>query len=138
MKYIIQQSLRTSVKKGHIKTFNFLGYNTNLKINIKNLKLEEEKIALGDTLKFSFEIIAKTNENLIIDYKIIYPTPHNRHSEKVFKIKTIKIKKDKKIVIIKKHPFRKMTTKRLYSGNYKLEIQINGKILTSTSFYLRV
>lgn len=138
MKYIVQHSLRTSIKKGHIKTFNFLGYNSNAKINIKSLKIKKENIALGDSLKFSFEIMAKAPENLIVDYKIIYPTSNNRRSEKVFKIKTTKIKKDEKIVIIKKHHFRKMTTKKLYSGGYKLEIQINGKIIDSINFYLKV
>lgn len=138
MEYIIQHSLRTSVKKGHINTLNFLGYNPNLKISVIDLKIRKECIILGDTLEFSFTILSKTNENLIIDYKIIYPTPHNRHSEKVFKIKKTKISDQKAISVHKKHIFKKTTTKKLYSGNYKLEIQINGKVVGSTDFYLKV
>lgn len=138
MKYIIQHSLRTSVKKGHIKTFNFLGYNPNLKIKIRTLKIEDESISLGDTLKFSFEILAEANENLIIDYKIIYPANHNRRSEKVFKIKKVKILEKEVIRIEKKHLFKKMTTKKLNSGNYKLEIHINSKVVGSADFNLTI
>jgi 3-methyladenine DNA glycosylase AlkC len=138
MKYIIQHSLRTSVKRGHIETFNFLGYNSDPKIMINNLNIKRNKIVLGEAIEFSFNIIGQSEENLIIDYKIIYPTPSNRHSEKVFKIKTTKIKNKETIEINKRHPFKKMTTKKLYSGNYKLEIQINGKIFDSTKFSLEV
>ena len=137
MNYIIHHSLRTSIKKCHKKTFYFLGYNPECEIIIQNLKLQESHIQIGDYLHFSFDILAKNNEKLIIDYKIIYPTPQKRVSEKVFKIKKIHIKKDEKVHITKKHLFKKMTTKKLYEGEYTLYIQMNGVLLHSICFYLR-
>ncbi len=136
--FIIKHSLRTLVKKGNVKALQFLGFEKNPKIKILNFEIKNRRIKIGEKLEFSFEILAEQKENLMVDYKIIYSTPNNRHSEKIFKIKTTKIKKDEKIVIAKKHPFKKMTTKRLYSGDYKLEIQINGKIVDSTNFYVKV
>jgi 3-methyladenine DNA glycosylase AlkC len=138
MKYMINHSLRTSIKKGHQNTFNFLGYNSQPKINITNFKIEKKDIQLGEPLLFSFEIISKAPENLIIDYKIIYPNPQKRHSEKVFKIKTTHLKKNEEIKISKKHLFKIMTTKKLYSGTYRLEIQINGIIMEVEDFNLQL
>ena len=73
---------------------------------------------------------------VIIDYKIIYPTPHARVSKKVFKIKKSHLSEGETLEIEKKHPLKKMTTKKLYSGKYLLQIQINGKILGETEFHL--
>lgn len=138
MSYIINHSLRTSVKRGHQKTLKFLGYDPNPQIETSNLKVKTPKIKIGERVEFSFDIRAREKQNLIVDYKIIYPTPHKRKSEKVFKIKKISLKKDEKIHISKKQAFKKMTTKKLYSGQYKLEIQINGCIVGATDFYLEV
>lgn len=136
MNFIINHSLRTLVKKGNIDTLKFLGYNTNPKLRISNLAVKKRKIKIGETLEFSFVIELEKNENLIIDYVVTYPTPHKSISKKVFKIKKLEAKKGKEIKIEKKHPFRKMTTKKLYSGKYELGIQINGKIISSKYFEL--
>ncbi len=138
MKYIIQHSLRTSIKKGHTSTLAFLGYNSDCSVVVNKLKLKEKEIKINESVEFSFEIEGKKEENLIIDYKIIYPNPTNRHSEKVFKIKTATIKKGERLVVVKKHAFKVMTTKKLYSGEYTLEVQINGRTLASTMFSLEV
>ena len=138
MNYIIAHSLRTSVKKGHKRTLHFLGYNSNPDITVRNMKIEKEHIVLGEALVFSFEISAKKNENLVVDYMITYPTPFKKRSEKVFKIKVLKMRKGETQSIEKKHRFKKMTTKKLYSGDYKLELQINGEKKDSRSFYLEV
>lgn len=136
MDYIINHSLRTSVKRWHKETLIFLGFNPNPKIEIKDLKIKERNIKLWEFIEFSFDIITRKQENLIIDYKVIYPTKSKRVSQKVFKIKKIELQWAKSILIKKKHPFRKMTTKKLYTWEYKLEIQINWKIFDCAKFYL--
>ena len=136
MNYIIYHSLRTLVKKGNMNTLEFLGYNSKPEVRINDLVVKNEKINIGDTLEFSFTMLSDKKENLIIDYVVTYPTPHKNISQKVFKIKKLEAKKGKEIKIEKKHPFRKMTTKKLYSGKYELGIQINGKIISSIDFEL--
>lgn len=138
MEYIINHSLRTLVKKGNIRTLEFLGYKTNLNIKIKEFIIKNDKIRIGDTLEFSFIILPEDKEKLLIDYKIIYPTPHTKVSEKVFKIKKVLLKKDEELRIEKKHPFKKISTKKLYNGKYELGLQINGKIIKSTFFELEI
>ena len=136
MAYIISHSLRTLVKKGHLDTMEFLGYNTSPKIKVSNLEIENPKITIGESIKFSFDILGKKTEQLIIDYKVIYPMARNKTSEKVFKIMKIELKKDDKMTVSKKHPFRLMTTKKLYTGEYKLIIQINGSQYLEEKFYI--
>lgn len=139
IEYLINHSLRTSVKKGHEKTMEFLGFSYNPKIKIKNFLIKNKKINIGKYLEFSFNIFSEGKENLIVDYKIIYPTKNlKKKSEKVFKIKKISLKKGEKILIEKKYLFREMTTKKLYSGKYEVQVQVNGKIFAEEKFDLDV
>ena len=138
MSYIIHHSLRTSIKKGHIKSFEFLGYNHQPNITIHDLKIKNTTLSLGDYLEFLFSIKAYSDEKLIIDYKIIYPMMRNKTSQKVFKIKKVSLKCKEMIRINKRHKFKSMTTKKLYSGNYKLVVQINGKTYDTLEFKLNV
>lgn len=136
MNYIISHSLRTLVKKGHQDTMKFLGYNPSPKLKVSNLIIENPKINIGESINFSFDIKGIDSEQLIIDYKVIYPMARNKISEKVFKIKKIELIKDTELTIKKRHPFRVMTTKKLYSGEYKLVIQINGSQFLEEKFYI--
>jgi 3-methyladenine DNA glycosylase AlkC len=137
IKYMTQHALRTSVKRGDKETLNFLGYGSNPKIGLDKLKIKNKNISLGQSLEFSFELNSKSDENLMIDYCITYATPHKRISTKVFKIKKLHISADGRAKIEKRHPFKLMSTKRLYSGEHKVEIQINGSIIASESFILK-
>ena len=138
MEYIISHSLRTLVKKGHKETLEFLGYNYSPKIIVSNLDIENTRISIGESINFSFNIKALKDELLVIDYIINYPMPNNRKSNKVFKIKKILMKKDEIIEITKKQSFKVMTTKKLYDGEYSLDIQINGKEYGNIKFYITV
>ncbi len=138
MTYIINHSLRTSIKRGHVKTFHFLGYSDTPDISVKNLTVQTPTVKLNERLAFSFDITAHAPESLIIDYRVTYPTPGKRVSEKVFKIKKVKMKEGETMRIEKKHLFKKMTTKKLYSGEHILAVQVNGSTIESTTFYLYV
>ena len=59
-------------------------------------------------------------------------------NKKVFKIKKISMKKDEIIEITKKQSFKVMTTKKLYSGEYSLIIQINGQEYGLNKFFITV
>ena len=58
MQYIISHSLRTAIKKGHVKSFNFLGFNENADVSINGLGIVDRRLRIGDSLEFSFEILA--------------------------------------------------------------------------------
>ena len=134
--YLKYHSLRTSIKKGHKKTLVFLGFSLNPQIKIKNFLIKNNKIKLGEYLIFSFDVFVKKKENIIINYIITYPSKTSRKSQKIFRIKKMIVKKEDEIFIKKRQLFKRMTTKKLYSGKYVLQIQINGKIFNEHEFFL--
>ena len=138
LNYIINHSLRTLIKKGHSSTLEFLGFHLSPNIVVSNLTISSSILNLGDSLIYSFDIKALEDEQLIIDYQITYPMAKNKKSTKVFKLKKDLFKKGSTTKLSKKHPFKLMTTKKLYSGIYDLHIQINGKFYCHDTFELSI
>ncbi|MBE8190029.1 MAG: DNA alkylation repair protein [Candidatus Thioglobus sp.] len=140
MDFLTRHALRTLVKQGNIPALKLLGYQANPAIFVSDFKLNNKQIYLGDYLQFSFQITSKIlqkTQNLMLDYKIIYPSKGKKISAKVFKIKKIILQENESVLIKKKHLFKAMTTKKLHFGNYQIHLQINGEIFAKQSFCLR-
>jgi 3-methyladenine DNA glycosylase AlkC len=72
MDWMISHSLRTLVKQGNKEALLLLGYHHEPAITVERFSLSKtsEKIAPGDVLEFSFDVVAKKDEPLMIDYSI--------------------------------------------------------------------
>lgn len=137
MDYIINHSLRSLIKQGDRATLEFLGFSPTPEVKISNLIIHKKTVKIGSALEFELEIIADQNERLIVDYLIHFQNKHGQmKNKKVFKIKQISLKTNEKYSIYKKHPLREMTTRKLFPGKHKLEIQINGKNMGERDFEL--
>lgn len=137
MQYIVDHSLRSLIKQGHKDTFKFLNHSENPEVEVSRFEIKSNNIKIGESLEFSFTLTAKKDEQLIIDYIIYF---HNKtgtgQNKKVFKLKKITMIKNQKLVINKKQPMKNMSTRKLYLGKHKIEIQINGKKLAEEIFDL--
>ena len=136
MKYIINHSLRTLVKKGHVPTLNFLGFNNNVLVTLENLTLNKKSLKIGETVEFSFDVIPEEDSNLIIDYIIEYPSSTKKISKKVYKLKVCEVKKGKKVVCKGKRSFKEISTRKMKVGTHKVTIQVNGKEYLNEKFEL--
>jgi 3-methyladenine DNA glycosylase AlkC len=137
MSFIISHALRTLVKEGNVEALEMLGYASNPAIDVNDFTLNSPIVKVGDALAFSFEIVAKEDEALMIDYIIYFQTKAGKQSPKVHKLKKIKLKKGEKITLSKKHPFKaNMSTRALYAGEHKVVLQINGKAYKDDIFTL--
>ena len=128
MTFIINHALRTLIKDGNPKALKLLGYSSKPKITLNNFQITDTKVQAGEYLEFSFDIKAQSNEALVVDYIIYFQTKTGKLSPKVYKIKKLNLKKDEQITINKRHLFKvNMTTRKLYHGEHRLALQINGK-----------
>lgn len=138
MEYIETHALRTLVKKGDEDALALLGYMKDPSIVVNDFVLYSYDVSVGEALIFEFEIEAKEDTKLMVDYIIHFKTKLGTLSPKVHKIKKIFLKKGEKIILKKKHPFKaEMTTRTLHKGEHKLELQINGMIYASEKFILK-
>ncbi len=136
MQFIINHSLRTLVKQGNPEALSLLGYSSNPNIEVQNFRFSKSSVVIGDYLEFYFDIKAKEEERLIIDYIIHFRTKAGKYSTKVHKIKKTTIENEE-VKFSKKHTFRaNMTTRKLYLGTHKIQLQINGKRYSEVEFEL--
>jgi len=139
MDFILSHSLRTLVKDGNAEALELLGYSSTPSIEVHNFQIDSAELRIGESLTFSFEIKAKKDEALMVDYVLYFQTKAGKLSPKVHKIKKLNIQKNKPVNISKKHPFRvNMTTRKLYAGEHRLVLQINGQAYGEVIFDLCV
>ena len=137
MEYIITHALRTLIKQGNEKALVLLGYKKDPDIVISELVFYQDEVPLGESLIFDFEIEAKEDCDLLVDYIIHFKTKSGKTSPKVHKIKKLSLKAGDSIKISKKHPFKaNMSTRKLYFGEHKVELQINGVRYAANTFVL--
>lgn len=139
MHYIIVHSLRTLIKQGYKDALLFLDYSPSADVALTDFRISNTELSIGESLTFSFYLTAQQDENVIIDYILYFQNKKGQmNGKKVFKLKQLSLRKSQTLHITKKHPFRSgMTTRVLYPGIHKIEIQVNGKKLREKTFLLK-
>ncbi len=133
--WLIKHALRTLIKDGHPEALELLGYHPPKDLETK-LKTNPTKITIGQSLTLNTTIISPKTTNLIIDFAIHFPRQNGKISRKVFKWKTATIEANTPLHLTKKQNFKQTSTRRLYPGSHKIDLQINGQTLTSTTITL--
>jgi len=139
MAFIVSHALRTLVKQGNEEALAMLGYVKKPPIEVGDVVLKSSTIQIGEALEFELVLLAKDEAMLMVDYIVHFCTKAGKLSPKVHKLKKISLKKDEKILLSKRHPFKaNMSTRTLYAGEHLLEVQINGTIVHSERFELEL
>lgn len=135
--WIVKHALRSLVKAGDIRVFPLLGYAAKPDVVLSEIELNKKKITVGESIKFSFTIVGgKKAQNLVVDYVVYFMKSNGKLSPKVFKLKNLMLASNETIAIAKTHSFKPITTRRYYAGVHQLAIQINGKEVARSDFYL--
>lgn len=135
--FLIKHSLRSELKKWNPNALSLLWYmKPNLKIN--NLKFINKLVNIWESAEFSFEISSNIEQKLLINYNLYFVTANWKLSPKVFHIWKKTLKKWETILVNKKHPIKKMTTKKIYNGHHFIEVIINWELFLKKSFEVKV
>ncbi len=139
LQWITKHALRSLIKEGHSEALQILGFKTDLKIKIRNFKLNQKEIKEGESIELTFELqnLNSNKESLMIDYIIHYQKSNKKISKKVFKLKIIHTENLQWIKLRKKIDFKKVTTRKHYPGIHTIELQINGKKFNKKTFNLK-
>jgi len=135
-KWIIKHAGRNLIKQGDSTMLQILGVSPVVSVNGCELKLKNHRLGLGEYLEFTFEFNSEQSQEVIIDYAIYYLKSKGNYSRKVFKLKKLYVEGGKKHFISKKQLFKDFTTRKHYSGEHRLEIMMNGKMVSSSVFYI--
>lgn len=124
---LVKHACRSLIKQGHKKTLDALGY-SEPKINLEKFEVKTKRVKFGDVFEFEMNLKSDKNsdQDLIIDYAIHHMKANGQTAPKVFKWKNSSLKSGATIITSKKHPLKKITTRKYYNGLHKVEIIING------------
>ncbi len=140
LNWVQKQALRTLIKNGYKPALNLIGCGQKPKIKVGTLIINKRIFQINDILQFKFEIKSKTSrtQKLAIDYVVHFQKSNQKLSPKVFKIKVIDLKPNEIYKIQKNHSLKPVTTRRYYSGEHKIQIQINGELVAEAFWHLNL
>ena len=90
----------------------------------------------GENFEWRCVIESTARQRLAVQLRIHFLKSNGTHSVAVFKIKDADFVKGERLEVIKRQPFRPMTTRTLYPGIHYADIDINGTIIATTQFNL--
>lgn len=125
--WVLEKGLRTLTANQNQKALSILGIETKFKINKVESLYNNEPITLGEDkqLNFIIHFEEETKSKLDIRLIIYYPRLNKQPLRKVFKVYNKNF--NGKILEIKhKLSTKNLSTRKHYSGDYKVEITING------------
>ena len=136
--WICRHALRTLVKRGHAETLEFLGFRTKPKVTTSAIDLARRSISAGETLEFSGTLTGLRDESLIVDYVIDFVKANGSLSPKVFKAKQLNLRRGESFTLRKRHRLlANATTYKLFPGNHRLTVQVNGIAMAGAFFEIR-
>jgi 3-methyladenine DNA glycosylase AlkC len=125
--WIVKHACRTLLKAGNKRAMLLFGYGDPSHLKLENFKLDKEKLAIGETMNFSFDLILeeKRSKKIRLEYAVYFKKANSKLSKKVFKIAENNYEPGR-ISIKRKQTFIDMSTRKHYPGEHRISIIVNG------------
>ncbi len=134
--WIERHALRTLIKQGNEGAMTFLGYDPEIPVEAA-ITIQSPEIAKGAPLEFEVTLSAKQTLPVLVDYVLWFRNTDGKLAPKVFKLKQAKIAAGSDLTMKKIHKLKwDATTFRLFPGQHRLEIQVNGRVRAGADFTL--
>ncbi|MDH5646900.1 MAG: DNA alkylation repair protein, partial [Candidatus Heimdallarchaeota archaeon] len=133
IQWTIRHGLRTLLKQGNVDALELLGFKSAL-ITKPNLKIYTKQFHIGENLEFSLSFKSTKQQLLMIDYIIYFVKKNTTLKPKTFKWINRVISKNEEVEIKTLQSFKQMSTRKHYSGEHKLQIMMNGKVIAEEMF----
>ena len=124
--WIVKHALRTLLKKGHVEALSIFGYFGSDSLSIADFQLDNAKLAIGESLGFSFTVCATADTKLRLEYAIDYMKANGKHSRKIFKISELPFSAGQRKTYHKQHHMADLSTRKHYAGEHMVTVIVNG------------
>ncbi len=132
--WITRHALRTAVKRGDRAALDLLGYRAGAVT--ARIGLAAPEVRIGDALAFEVDLASPADLPVMVDYRLRFCRPSGT-AEKVFKLKTARLKPATPLRLAKSHRLKgDATTFRLHPGPHAVIVQVNGRDVAEAAFTL--
>jgi 3-methyladenine DNA glycosylase AlkC len=138
--WIARHAARTLIKNGHPRALRLVGVIGAARVKIAAFFVAPATLRLGETLTLTACVTstAKQSQRLVIDYVVRYAKAGGRASAKVFKWTEAEVAPGATLTLTKRQTIRDFSTRRHHAGRHPVDLQVNGRIVASSDFTLRL
>ncbi|MEV0944673.1 DNA alkylation repair protein [Micromonospora wenchangensis] len=138
--WIVRHALRTLVKKGNQEALAIVGVTGGEHIRVPAMGLHPRTLALGEStmIRLDVENTDSRRHTVTVDYVVHHVRKNGQRIPKVFKLTTLDLAPGERRTVEKSHPVREVSTRRYYPGEHLVDIQVNGQVLATDRFDLRL
>jgi 3-methyladenine DNA glycosylase AlkC len=137
--WVVRRGLRTLVKAGDADALRLLGHEPDLDLQAA-LEVLTPVVEMGSAAEWLLRLRSAEQDSheVIVDYAIHHVRADGSTGRKVAKWTTRTIGPGEELELRRRHAIRPITTRTYHSGVHLVEVQVNGTVVASGSFELRV
>lgn len=124
--WIVKHGCRTLLKKGNRDVLGIFGFADTDCVKVHNFSLDAVSVCAGEDITFSFQIEAKKETKVRLEYGIDYMKANGKRTRKIFKISEPSLRKNKIKLYSKTHSFADSSTRKHYPGIHSITLIVNG------------
>ena len=134
---LLRHASRGLVKQGHAPTLAAWGLEQGFRGEAA-LQLSARRARIGEDIGLEVHLRSRgqPSQALVIDYIVHHVHANGSTSPKVFKGWKLELQGLGDVTLSKRHSLRPVTTRTLYPGPHRIEIQINGRVCAEAGFEL--
>ncbi len=136
---LLRHASRTLVKDGHGPMLAAWGLGHAFDGHAE-LSLGATRCSLGGTLPFALTLRsgAPRPQTLVVDYAVHHVKADGSRRPKVFKGWTLTLAPGEARVLARRHPLKRVTTRRYHAGLHALDLRLNGHVVAHAEFQLEI
>ncbi|GGA81631.1 hypothetical protein GCM10011521_19970 [Arenimonas soli] len=137
-KALLRHASRTLVKRGDRLVLKAWGLGAGLK-GEASLSVSPKRVAVGDSVRLVATLTSTSTrpQKLAVDYVVHHVKANGSSTPKVFKGWTLTLFPGETRRLEKAHSLRPITTRRYYEGSHRVELMVNGNLVTEAAFKLK-
>jgi 3-methyladenine DNA glycosylase AlkC len=134
---LLRHASRSLIKQGHSPTLAAWGLGRGLQGDAR-LQLSAPQASVGGHIGLEVQLHSATTspQTLVVDYLVHHVRANGGTSPKVFKGWKLVLEPGERRMLGKRHSLRPVTTRTLYPGRHRIELQINGAVCAEAAFDL--
>jgi len=124
--WIVKHGCRTLLKKGNRDVLAIFGLSNADAVNVSGFTLSDTAIPFGGDITFSFEIEAKEDTKVRLEYGMDFMKANGKQNRKIFQISEIAMKVGQKKSYSKSHSLADVSVRKHYPGVHAVTLIVNG------------
>ncbi len=136
---LLKHASRTLIKQGHADTLAAWGLGRRM-AGEASLVVSPKRVSVGESLRLDVTLRSSSarTQKLAVDYAVHHVKASGETTPKVFKGWVLELGPREERALSKSHSMRLITTRRYHAGRHGVDLRVNGEVVATAGFDLRL